>query len=249
MTRMFRLVGYCALLLMAACEPPPVTLTPDWFVDSADLLTAQEEIEMIATLSEFYEQTQVELAGITVENLAGQPIEGYTATLFEDWELGTLETNNGIMVLLAVEERQVHIARGMGMAWHLPQSRVDSIATLMAGGFAQENYAAGFRSGLAQLMETAGAVPWVVDYLSIEDILEDGEQAIGRIAALDTELTGFEDDHVVVSGPAGNRALLQMPVNVPPLAVDDLLGIHGRIISINPLEMQVLGLEVDEPLY
>lgn len=237
-----------ALALLAACDTREQTLTPDWFVDSADLLSNKEEDELIALLSEFYEHTQIELAAVTISDLDGRPIEAYAAEMFEDWELGTLQTNNGILVVLAVDERQVHIARGMGMAWQMPQFLVDSIATAMASEFGEARYAPGFRTGLSMIMEIAGSVPWTVDYFSMEDILEDGEAAIDRIAALDAELTGFDDDRVIATGPDGHEAILQMPDNAPLLSVEDLLGIHARIIRISPLELRVLGLQVDEPL-
>lgn len=238
----------CAMLVFAACKAREPVLMPDWFVDSADVLTVQEEYELIEQLLGFYERTQVELAGVTVENLGGQTIEAYTAELFDTWELGTPQTNNGLMVVLALDERQVHIARGMGMAWEMPQSSLDSVAARMATEFGEGRYAAGFESGLTELMGMAEAVPWSVEYLSLQDIIDDGEAAVDRIAALDAELTGFDDDQVIITDPAGLRAILHMPTNVPLLSVEDLLGIHARVVSISPLELQVLGLEVDEPL-
>ena len=236
------------LLLLAACKAREPMLSPDWIVDSADLLTEEQESELIELLRDFYQQTQVELAGVTVGSLPGRTIEAYAAELFDSWELGTLQTNNGILLMLAVEERLVHIARGMGIAWQMPQPVVDSLVTLMASDFGEARYAAGFDAGLNRIMEIAGSVPWTTDYLSIAKIRADGEAALERIAALDAEITGFDDDRVIVSGLEGQTVLLQMPANAPLLSVEDLLGLHGRVVNIDPLELQVLGLEVDEPL-
>ncbi|MDE2731613.1 MAG: TPM domain-containing protein [Bacteroidota bacterium] len=236
------------LLLLAACEAHEPVLSPDWIVDSADLLTAEQESELIALLLNFHEQTQVELAAVTVAGLPGRTIEAYAAELFDNWELGTLQTNNGILVMLALEERQVYIARGMGINWQIPQPVVDSLITVMASEFGEARYAAGFEAGLRRIMEIASSVPWTTDYLSVAEIRADGEAALAGIASLEVEITGFDDDRVITADPEGQTVWLQMPVSVPLLSVDDLLGLHGRVVSISPLELQVLGLEVDEPL-
>ena len=243
-------LAFSAVLLLSACDTSRITLTPDWFVDSADLLAAQEEHELIEVLSTFYEHTQVELVGVIISDLDGEPIESYTTTLFDDWDLGSRQTNNGIMVVLAIKERQVHVVRGLGMAWQLSQTVVDSIVTTMASDFREARYFSGFKSGFSRIMEVAGAVPWNVDYSTFEDILEDADRAVGRIVAVDALLTGFDDDNVIITGSDGNSAVLRVPVNVnvPPLSIDNLLGVHARVLRVAPLELVALGLEVDDPL-
>ena len=108
---------------------------PDWIVDGADVLTAEEESALTERLLDFYERTTVELVGVTVEHSQGQTVAAYTSDLFNQWDLGSRQTNNGVVVLLALKERQVHITRGAGIALQLPQNRLNSITDSMAERF------------------------------------------------------------------------------------------------------------------
>ncbi len=227
--------------------PPQASLVPDWIVDDAEVLTTQEEYELVELLMAFYERTTVELVGVTIERLHGQPVVAFTETLFDEWDLGSRQTNNGIMVLLALEERQVHITHGSGMALQLPQNRLDSIMVAMAKRFGDGEISAGFKTGFTEIMAVAETVTWTVDYASLSAVAADSMRAAGRIVSTDAVITGFDDDHAIISDSDGISATLRLPLDTPMLAVDDLLGVHARVLRIVPLELIALSVEVDVP--
>ena len=51
----------------------------------------------------------------TVENLQGITIEEYAVELFEKWGIGKKDEDNGLLILVAVEEREVRIEVGYGL--------------------------------------------------------------------------------------------------------------------------------------
>jgi uncharacterized protein len=52
---------------------------------------------------------------LTVPDLQGQPIENFSIKVAEKWQLGTKEKDNGLLVLIAKQERQMRIEVGQGL--------------------------------------------------------------------------------------------------------------------------------------
>ena len=96
-------------------------------------------------------------------------------------------------------------------------------------------------------MTRAGALTWSVDYTSLADVQADSTRSMGRILMTDCVITGFEEDVVVAADDEGNEIRLIVPMDVPMLSVEDVIGFSGRISQTTPLHAQVLNLSVDFP--
>lgn len=241
------IVFFLFSVIMIGCMAADQTLEPDWIVDRADVLEAEDEYALMNLLSDFYDSTSVALVGITVESLQQQSIEAYTEALYTSWELGAPETNNGIMVLLAPVERLVHITVGNGVAWELSAQVLDSIKVEMASFLGTGEYRAGLELGFRSLMTRAGALTWSIDYMSISDVQADSSHSMGRILMTDCVITGFEEDLVVAMDEKGNEIRLMVSIDVPMLSVEDVIGFSGRITQTTPLHAHVLSLSIDFP--
>ncbi len=94
--------------------PPPQDPTRR-IHDLANQLPA-ETAGQLETLAETVErETTAQLAVVTVPTLAGQSVEQYANTLFNEWGIGQQETNNGVLLLVAPNDRQVRIEVGRGL--------------------------------------------------------------------------------------------------------------------------------------
>ncbi|MBX3595336.1 TPM domain-containing protein [Sphingomonas sp.] len=83
--------------------------------DAAGLLSP-EQVAQITQMSEATEQaTGRQLVVATVTDLQGYPIEDYGYRLGRAWEIGQSEANNGIILLVAPNERKVRIEVGYGL--------------------------------------------------------------------------------------------------------------------------------------
>ena len=242
MRRSLLALGLCVFV---SCAQPQAQLVPDWIVDHADVLTDQEEFALMEVLLTFYERTSVELVGVAVPTTGEVSAAAFTTALFNQWDLGSRETGNGALLLLALDDRVVDIAVGPGIDWLLDRDQLDGIRTAMADRFGSEEYDAGFRIGFEMLMSAAESVPWTVDYTDLSTVVADSTGALGRIVALDATITGFVEEEAVVLGDDGQTARLSLPALVEPLSVDDLVGIHGRVKSLDALRLQVLSITVD----
>ena len=55
------------------------------------------------------------IAIVTVKSLEGDPVEDAAVRLFEKWKVGNAKTDEGVLVLLAVEDRKNRIEVGYGL--------------------------------------------------------------------------------------------------------------------------------------
>lgn len=101
---------------------------PTGFVnDFAQVLSSDVREDLERDLTSFEIQTSVEIAVVTVASLEETTIEDYGVLLFEDWEIGKEDQDNGVLLLVAPEERKVRIEVGYGLEPVLTDARVGRI--------------------------------------------------------------------------------------------------------------------------
>ena len=84
-------------------------------VDDAHLLT-QQQVDQLTQLSQSVEQASSrQLVIATIPDLQGYPIEDYGYKLGRAWAIGQKEIDNGIILLVAPNERKVRIEVGYGL--------------------------------------------------------------------------------------------------------------------------------------
>jgi len=104
----------CGVGIAAAAELafPPLT---GRVVDAANILPATTRAALEARLSAQEAKTGDQLVVATVRSLEGTSIEDYANRLFRFWKLGQAKQNNGVLLLVAPEERKVRIEVGYGL--------------------------------------------------------------------------------------------------------------------------------------
>ena len=107
------------VLLLCSCDGEAVaTLSPTdrFFVnDFADVISTEDENNIYALGVRLFEKTTAQVVAVTVPSLDGKDIEQYSLELARDWGIGNKEKNNGMLLLLAVEDREVRIEVGYGL--------------------------------------------------------------------------------------------------------------------------------------
>ncbi len=124
------LVCLCfSLCTLAGCgEEEKLKPTDKFFVnDFADVIDESDENTMYKKGVLLQENTKAQVVAVTVDSLKGQDISDYAVNLGREWELGDKEKNNGVLILLAVEDRQIYIAVGYGLEGALPDSKTGRI--------------------------------------------------------------------------------------------------------------------------
>ena len=90
--------------------------TNDFFVnDFADVISEENEQEIMKIGADLYEQTSAQIVVVTVDSLDGYEVNHYALELGREWGVGSKETNNGAVLLLSANDRKVTIQVGYGL--------------------------------------------------------------------------------------------------------------------------------------
>ena len=96
-------------------------------VDQAQLLNPQQEAELTSKLEVLNTQTGRQFVVATVNDLGGQDIADYSYRLGRHWKLGDEKRDDGIVMVVAPNERKVWIATGYGAEGFLPDILIGRI--------------------------------------------------------------------------------------------------------------------------
>lgn len=105
-------LGLCAL--QAGAEPVFPELTGR-VVDDANLLTYPEEVAITADLKALEDKSSDQVVVVTLPSLQGYTIEDFGYRLGRHWGIGTARFHNGVILLVAPNERKVRIEVGRGL--------------------------------------------------------------------------------------------------------------------------------------
>jgi uncharacterized protein len=78
--------------------------------DFAGLLSHDQGAALNSELAAFEKRTTVEIAVVTVPSLKGHNVEDYTRGLAKEWGVGKAGRNNGVVFLIAPNERKMRIS-------------------------------------------------------------------------------------------------------------------------------------------
>jgi uncharacterized protein len=105
-------VMLCALAAALAVTFPPLS---GRVVDRANIISAETRGTLERKLAALETRSGIQLVVATVASLEGQEIEPYANQLFRTWQLGEKAKNNGVLLLVAPNERRVRIEVGYGL--------------------------------------------------------------------------------------------------------------------------------------
>ncbi len=97
-------------------KPNPVTLV----TDAAGVLTAEQKQALENKLVAIDDSSSNQIAVVIIPSLEGYPKEEYATKLFRDWGIGNKKTNNGVLLLIAINDRQIRIEVGYGLEGAIP---------------------------------------------------------------------------------------------------------------------------------
>lgn len=122
--------------------------------DEVGLLTAAEKEQLNQKLIKFHDSTSTEIAVIIIPTAKGEDIN-YLATMYgEKWGIGEKEQDNGIVFLIATEDRKFAIQQGRGVERYLTASVAGQILDyIVTPNFKQGLWFEGINRGTSALME------------------------------------------------------------------------------------------------
>lgn len=137
-----------------AFDIPPA----DGFVtDVAGVLSASQEQALEINLQNYKGETSNEIGIFIINSLEGEAISELAVEVGREWGVGSKENDNGILLLIAIEDRELFIATGYGLEGAVPDLAAkqiidDEIVPQFKGG----DYNAGIEAGIFALKQQIG---------------------------------------------------------------------------------------------
>ncbi len=103
--------------------PKPNTLVNDY----TNTLSASEKQQLEQKVVAFDDSTSTQISVVMLRSLGGYDIDDYGVELGRRWGIGQKEKNNGILILVALEDRKLAIKTGYGVEGALPDAAAYSI--------------------------------------------------------------------------------------------------------------------------
>jgi len=132
-------------------------------VDRAALLSEAQRAELTGKLEELESKTTAQFVVVTLTSLSGRTIEEYGYQLGRHWGIGQKTTNNGVLLIVAPNERKVRIEVGYGAEGIMPDA-VSSliIQRVIIPKFRANDYAGGIVAGADEIIKvlSGGGEEW-----------------------------------------------------------------------------------------
>lgn len=122
--------------------------------DLANLLSADDKAALEQQLEAHESATSNQIVVVTVESLDGLDVADYALKLGRNWGIGTTEKNNGVILLVAPNERQVRIEVGYGLEGALPDALAGTIIrNNILPSFRENEYTTGIKGGVTAIVD------------------------------------------------------------------------------------------------
>ena len=179
----------CALLfiivsLLALAAPSadaavlPKPSQREYIVDTAGIVSAEDRAQIEKIGEELREKTKAEIVVVTVATLDGTDIESYANELFRSWGIGDAKQSNGVLLLIAKDDRKFRIEVGYGLEGEITDGRAGEILDKMKPYFRDEKYSEGVLNAYQKLAAYAYRAAGVAPGADVSETLEEEEPSV-----------------------------------------------------------------------
>ena len=144
-----------AFLLWAPQIAQSLTIPkPEGYVnDHANLLSSGEKARLESLLRRFEAETTDQVVLLIIPSLEGDSLEDFSMRVAESWKVGQKGKDNGVIFLVAVEDRKARIEVGYGLEGALTDAQSGRILrSLVFPAFRQGDYYGGIHGGLVSIL-------------------------------------------------------------------------------------------------
>lgn len=122
-------------------------------VDAGQILSDEFEAELVERLVRYWNTEGTAIVVSTTDSLGGRTIEDYAFDEFNAWGIGDAETNRGILLLVAPNERKARIEVGCGLETILTDQVAARIMDdAIIANFREGRFESGVEAGVEDIM-------------------------------------------------------------------------------------------------
>ncbi|MBN1159827.1 MAG: TPM domain-containing protein [Candidatus Diapherotrites archaeon] len=128
--------------------------------DFADVISPSAESQLTSMISALESEKTAEIAIVTIPSLENNSLELYAVELFEKWGIGKKGADNGILILVTMEEREIRIEVGYGLEGAINDAKAGRIIRdVISPRFKEGNYDQGLIDGTQTIAEIIRGEP------------------------------------------------------------------------------------------
>ena len=132
---------------------PEKPVPPRLVSDFAEILSSSERKSLENKLSNYDDTTSTQIAIVTLKSLGGYEVAEYSFELAERWGIGQEGKDNGILILVAIDDRKLWIATGYGLEEFVPDAMANRIVDrTLRPNFRNNNFYRGLDEATSILM-------------------------------------------------------------------------------------------------
>ncbi len=138
-------------------------------IDQANILSASEKQQISARILKLNEQAKAQIGVVIVPTTGQEDIFDFAMRVAEQWKLGSEKQDNGLLMVIAINDRRIQIATGYGLEGILPDivaSRI--IRNNITPYFKQNQFAQGIDAGLAEIENILNMDPEIAAQAALE---------------------------------------------------------------------------------
>jgi len=122
--------------------------------DYTNTLSTDFKSQLETNLKDFETKTGNEIAVAMISSLDGDTVENYAFKLFEQWKIGKKDKDNGILLLIAKNDRKLRIEVGYGLEPLLTDGEAgEIIRNIITPEFKKGDYQTGILNGVTAIQK------------------------------------------------------------------------------------------------
>ncbi|MFR5890045.1 MAG: TPM domain-containing protein, partial [Lachnospiraceae bacterium] len=173
--------------ISAVCADFPEQSASVYVYDSADVISSEIEDDINRRADALYAMCGAQIITVCVTTTGDTPIDKYTAELFNTWKIGSVQRNNGMLLIMATEDREYWILQGNGIKNDITDSDLQAVNNeCLEQYFRNEKYGEGALAVFDRLLEKFQAL------YSIDISNWDGKYIDFSYPATDSESTAAQ---------------------------------------------------------
>ena len=141
---------FLAATAFAQVAVPPLTAP---VMDQTGTLTQQQIASLEQTIRDLYTRKGSQITVLILPTTQPEAIEQYSIRVVESWKLGRADIDDGVLLLVAKDDRAVRIEVGYGLEGAIPDVIANRIVQqVIVPRFRQDDYYGGISQGVARLV-------------------------------------------------------------------------------------------------
>ncbi|MGH9706144.1 MAG: TPM domain-containing protein [Candidatus Acidiferrales bacterium] len=133
-------VAFLFSAVAARAEDPKQIKPVGYVMDGAEVLSPSTISQLTALCTEVDQKAHAQIAVVVIKSLDGRSIEEFSVDLATQLRVGPKETDRGVLILMATEDRQYRIEVGYGLEGILPDAKAGDIGRTAMPYLRQKNY-------------------------------------------------------------------------------------------------------------